>query len=239
MLSLSKLTSDRHEGRHCEVRFKESSVIYPDLLESKTLAQHSDTEILAHLLNLPEAIDRQKLADLLLEHYGSIAKILQTSPKKIIKQFELPSESLFPLLISIELSKRCLKQKLKSPQKLSNSRLTRSFLEMEFKTLQEEALLGLFLDAQNALIHSQILFQGGLCRTFIHPRIILKTCLEHSAPSLIIAHNHPSGNHKPSTADINMTNELKKALEYIEVRLVDHIIVSEKGCFSFAEHAMI
>ena len=81
--------------------------------------------------------------------------------------------------------------------------------------------------------------EGGITGTVADPRIILKKALEENAVSLILCHNHPSGNLKPSRADEDLTVKIKEAARYLDIKVMDHVIVSEEGYFSFADEGMM
>ena len=80
---------------------------------------------------------------------------------------------------------------------------------------------------------------GGITGTVADPRIILKRALEENAVSIILCHNHPSGSLKPSRADEMLTQKIKVAAQYFDIRVIDHIIVSEAGFFSFADEGLL
>ena len=97
----------------------------------------------------------------------------------------------------------------------------------------------LFLNTQNELIREEELFQGTLDRSTIYVRELMKKVLKYNAKSVILVHNHPSGSLKPSQSDIILTKKIKEIFENVEIRLLDHIIISEKGYFSFLEGGIL
>lgn len=96
-----------------------------------------------------------------------------------------------------------------------------------------------FLDSQNRLIAYQVMFTGTLTQTSVYPREVVRAALAHGAASVVLTHNHPSGNVQPSRADEHLTQTLKSALALIDVRVLDHIIVNNFESFSFAETGLI
>lgn len=96
-----------------------------------------------------------------------------------------------------------------------------------------------FLNRANRINHFEIVSEGGITGTVADPRLILKKALEEEAVSLILCHNHPSGNLKPSKADEELTVKIKEASRYFDIRVLDHIIVSDEGWFSFADEGML
>ena len=97
----------------------------------------------------------------------------------------------------------------------------------------------LLLDNSNKLIHKYQISKGGLTATLVDPRLIFKTALEHSATGVILTHNHPSGSLKASETDINITYKLKEAGDYLDIMVLDHIIVTESEYFSFRDERLL
>ena len=96
-----------------------------------------------------------------------------------------------------------------------------------------------FLNAQNEVIATKTLFEGTINEAPIYPRIIIQEALNHDAHSAMIAHNHPGGSIRPSSADIQITQKIKSALEVIQIKLFDHIIVAGENYYSFAEQGTL
>ncbi len=102
-----------------------------------------------------------------------------------------------------------------------------------------EIFFMLLLDNKHALIKSIELFRGTIDQSAVYPREIIKEALAHNASAVIFAHNHPSGIAEPSNSDKNITERLKSALELVDMRVLDHIIVGTRGCVSFAERGLL
>lgn len=133
---------------------------------------------------------------------------------------------------------RILKEQLKQPQSesLNSSSKVKDYFLMELGREEREVFCVMFLDAQNRLIDSEIMFYGTLTQTFIHPREVVKKALTHNAASVILAHNHPSGLSEPSEADILLTKSLTNALSVVDIKVLDHIIVAADKAYSFADN---
>ena len=110
-----------------------------------------------------------------------------------------------------------------------------AYLKEQFRDLSYEVFAVIFLNRANKIVHFEIISRGGITGTVADPRIILKLALHHGATSIIISHNHPSGNLQPSNADNEITKKIKMAAELIDVKLLDHIIVSEEGYYSYLD----
>lgn len=115
----------------------------------------------------------------------------------------------------------------------------RQYLQLKIAGLPHEVFGVLFLDAQNRLILFEEMFRGTLTQTSVYPREVLKQALALNAASVVLTHNHPSGNPEPSTADLNLTRTLRSALELVDVRVLDHFIVTRGGVLSLAERGLI
>lgn len=105
--------------------------------------------------------------------------------------------------------------------------------------LEHEEFWLLMLNRANRVLGKFKVSQGGLSGTVIDTRIILKKALDNLASSIIVCHNHPSGNIQPSDADVKITEKLKKASEMLEIKLLDHVIIADKSYFSFADEGLI
>lgn len=115
----------------------------------------------------------------------------------------------------------------------------RCFLTLRLGGLPHEEFGVMFLDSQNRLIAFESLFRGTLCETSVYPREVLLKALAHGARSVILAHNHPSGEASPSTADVRLTQSLKAALGLVDVRVLDHFIVTAQTSASMAEMGLV
>lgn len=109
------------------------------------------------------------------------------------------------------------------------------YLQTKIKDFAYEVFAVVFLNKSNKIIHFEIISRGGITGTIADPRIILKRALEENATGIVLCHNHPSGNLNPSKADIEITNKIKEATKFFDIKLMDHVIVSEEGYYSFAD----
>ena len=109
------------------------------------------------------------------------------------------------------------------------------YLKVMLKDYSCEVFAVVFLNRANKIKHFEIVSSGGISGTIADPRIILKRAIEQEAASLVLSHNHPSGNLKPSRADMLLTSKIKEAASYFDISVLDHIIVSDEGYYSFAD----
>lgn len=140
---------------------------------------------------------------------------------------------------ALELGRRRQKNVLKNKNYVRHSQDIAHFLQSRFRDLSHEVFAVLFLNRANRINHFEVISRGGITGTVADPRIILKKALESEAVSIILCHNHPSGSLKPSRADEEVTLKIKEAAGHLDIKVLDHIIVSEEGYFSFADEGMI
>jgi DNA repair protein RadC len=113
------------------------------------------------------------------------------------------------------------------------------YLRINLKDYTHEVFAVIYLNRANKINHFEIISKGGITGTVADPRIILKRALEEEATSIVLSHNHPSGNLHPSKADENLTYKIKDAAALLDIKLLDHIIVSDAGYFSFMDEGLL
>lgn len=116
---------------------------------------------------------------------------------------------------------------------------TKAFCRLKLGTARDEYFGCLFLDNQHRLLSFERLFRGTVAGAAVYPRVVVRRCLELNAAAVILAHNHPSGVMEPSNADTAITSKLVHALALIDVRVLDHVIVSAEGVLSMAESGLL
>ena len=134
-----------------------------------------------------------------------------------------------------ELDRRALGEQLASRDALNSPRAVQEYLRLTLSGLPNEVFHALFLDAQHRLIASDELFRGTLTQTSVYPREVVKHALRHNSAAVIFAHNHPSGIAEPSRADELLTQALKAALDLVDIKVLDHIVIAGNVAWSFAE----
>lgn len=143
------------------------------------------------------------------------------------------------ILAALELGKRRHNSDGLRKVAIHNSSDVADYLRTTLKDFPYEVFAVLFLNTANKIKHFEIISKGGLTGTIADPRIILKRALEQNATGIILSHNHPSGNLQPSQADEALTHKIKEAAKWMDIRLLDHIIVSNEGYYSFMEEGKI
>lgn len=153
-------------------------------------------------------------------------------------QYQVPDRKLVAIK---ELMVRAIGEEMRNqPITLNSPATVKDYLRLLLGGVQHEVFVVLFLDTQHRVIVSEEMFRGTLSQTSVYPREVVKRALMHNAAAVILAHNHPSGVNEPSQADQMLTNALKQALNLVDVRVLDHIIVADgNGTLSFAERGLI
>jgi len=202
----------------------------------------SDAELLAIFLRVgirgKSAVDLA--SELLASFGGDLATLGAASTKELACLPGIGPAKAAQLAASLELARRALAGPLKLKDALASPQAVRDWLRLYLGNLQHEVFVALWLDAQNRLIASEELFSGTLTQTSVYPREVVKRALAHNAGAVILAHNHPSGLAEPSRADEVLTSSLKQALALIDVKVLDHFIVTGNAApLSFAERGLI
>jgi DNA repair protein RadC len=139
----------------------------------------------------------------------------------------------------IDMARRILAGRYSRNTAISNPAEVKDYLITALGNQEQEVFAGMFLDQRHRLISFDILFYGTLGGTAVYPREVVKRAFLYNAAAIIFAHNHPSGVAEPSRADELLTKRLAEALQLIEVRVLDHIVVAGGGTVSFAERGLL
>ncbi len=211
-------------------------------LAQQGAAALSDAELLAIFLRVgvrgKSAVDLAR--ELLASFDGDLARLAAASTKDLARLPGIGPAKAAQLAATLELARRALAGSLKAKDTMASPQAVRDWLRLSLGNLQHEVFVALWLDAQNRLIASEELFRGTLTQTSVYPREVVKRALMHNAGAVILAHNHPSGLAEPSRADEVLTSSLKQALALIDVKLLDHFIVTGGAePLSFAERGLI
>lgn len=121
----------------------------------------------------------------------------------------------------------------------TSTQAARDWLKLKMAGLEREEFMVLYLNQQNQLISHETLFAGSISSTEVHPREVVKRALYFNAAAVLFAHNHPSGDITPSQADKTITQRLVQALQLVDIRVLDHLIVGGRQIYSFAEHGLL
>lgn len=209
-------------------------------LMKKGAAALSDAELLAIFLRV--GVKGKSAVDLgreLVDHFGSLAGLFSASEISLCAIKGMGAAKYVQLQAVLEMARRALDEKMKQTDAMNSPQAVRDYLRLTLARLPHEVFVSVFLTAQNRVIAVEELFRGTLTQTSVYPREIVKRALAHNAASVILAHNHPSGEPSPSAADRSLTKALADALALIDVRVLDHFIVAPGASMSFAEQGIL
>jgi len=200
----------------------------------------TDAELLALLLGsgIPGrgAVDLARGA---LAHFGSLGRLLLAAPAALEELPGLGRARAARVHAVVELAKRMLRERARHGPTLGSPPAVRDYLSLCLAERGHEVFVVLFLDARHRVIACEEMFRGTLTQTSVYPREVVKQALRHNCAAVILAHNHPSGAAEASRADEALTRALQGALALIDVRVLDHLIVTGPGCLSFAERGLL
>ena len=200
----------------------------------------SDAELLAIFLRtgVPgrTAVD---LARDLLNRFGSLRQMLVADKSSFCDMPGLGPAKYTQLQAVVEMARRHLFEELERGEGLTDPLQSKRYLQSRLRDLPHEVFACLFLDNRHRVIAFEELFRGTINGASVHPREVVKRALALNAAAMILAHNHPSGVAEPSQADRDLTRRLQQALELVEVRVLDHIVVGDGEPVGFAERGWI
>jgi len=203
-------------------------------------ASLADAELIALLLRTGlKGTSVLQLSQQLLTEFGGLTGLLQAEPDDLKRIKGLGPAKRAEMSAVLELARRSLAQELMQRPLFDSTTRVKEYLRLQIGGREHEVFVVLFLDAQNRLIRLEELFRGTLTQTSVYPREVLKRALELNAAAVVLAHNHPSGAAEPSRADEFLTQTLKSALGLIDVRVLDHLVVTRSEAVSFAERGLL
>ncbi len=200
----------------------------------------SNSELIAILIgsgtSKKSAVDVAK--ELLTRSKDDINELAKLSLKELMKTSGIGEARAVTIAAAMELGRR-----RKTVETLKNSVKTSAdiahFFMAQLQDKLHEVFAVAYLNRANKINHLEVISEGGITGTVADPRIILKKALEHNAVNIVLCHNHPSGSLKPSRADEMLTRKIKEAAVLLDMNVIDHIIVSEEGYYSFADEGIL
>lgn len=201
----------------------------------------SNSELLAIIINNgsreKSALDLAKeILKLGQDNLDELGKLSLTDLQKIKG---IGMAKAIAITAALELGRRRSGGELLQRTKVSSSIEIANYLRTILKDKSNEVFAVLFLNQANKIKSFKIMSKGGITGTVADPRVILKQALDEGATSLVLSHNHPSGNLNPSRADQELTQKIKQAASYFDIKILDHIIVSDEGHYSFSDEGLL
>ena len=200
----------------------------------------SDVELLASFIHsgnrTPAAVD---LAGRLLSRFGSLRQLFQADAELILAEKGIGVARIAIIRALPELARRYFEESLPTGRAIRSPSDTRAFLLAKMRHLGHELFCCLYLDNRHRILRFDELFRGTIDGTSVYPREVVKEALAVNAAAVILAHNHPSGVAEPSQADERISLRLKSALELVDIRLLDHLIIGDGTTTSLASRGLI
>jgi DNA repair protein RadC len=210
-------------------------------LRNKGAAQLSDSELLAILIR--EGTRNRTAIDLARELLklgrNDLNELGKLSVTDFMKVTGIGEAKAVIIAAALELGRRRQSFITLDKYVVKSSKEVAEYIRSMLRDYLHEVFGVIFLNQANKVKHYEIISKGGITGTVADPRIIFKKALAEDAVSIILFHNHPSGNLKPSRADIDLTEKIAQGGKLFDIRILDHIIVSEEGYFSFADEGLI
>lgn len=200
----------------------------------------SDAELLAIFLRTgvqgKTAVD---LAREILKHFGGLRELLGANFDNFCAFPGLGQAKFTQLQAVLELAHRHLGEQLQRGDALTDPAMTRQYLTTRLREYQYEVFACLFLDNRHRILGFEELFRGTINGASVHPREVVRHALDYNAAAVIFSHNHPSGIAEPSDADRSITRRLQEALELVDIRVLDHVIIGDGESVAFAERGWL
>jgi DNA repair protein RadC len=201
-------------------------------MEDMTTRNRSDVELLAAVLH-------PSVARRLLERFGSLRTLMHAETAEIVACPGVGAGILASVRALPELARRYFEESLPCGETIRSPTDTEAFLKARMRHLGHEVFCCLFLDNRHRVLRFEELFRGTIDGTSVYPREVVKEALAVNAAAVILAHNHPSGVAEPSQADERITRRLKSALDLVDIRLLDHLIIGDGRAASLASRGML
>ena len=200
----------------------------------------ADAELVALLLRTGRpGVSVLQMAHDMLSSFGGVRGLLHADHRDLEQVKGLGPAKRAEISAIVELARRSLAQELLARPVFEAPAAVKDYLRLQLGSRAHEVFAVLFLDAQHRLLALEELFRGTLTQTSVYPREVVKRALELQAAAVILAHNHPSGVAEPSRADEVLTQTLRSALALVDVRVLDHFVVTPVAVSSFAERGLL
>lgn len=203
------------------------------------LAGFTDAEILELLLSFgTPRTDCKEPARELLAKFGDLAAVLEAPIVQLQEIRGVGPKNSFAISFIQAVAGRYLKQRIRGKRYLHSSAEVRQYLEHSMRGLKREVLSVIYLDASHAILASEVVAEGTINVNTVYPRELVQRAINNHAAALVIAHNHPSGALRPSPQDLSLTKNLYLICSYLQIQLLDHVIVGD-GVYSFADNGLM
>ena len=205
-----------------------------EMLLEKGAEYVSDAGLIAVLLRSgTKGKDAVSLSRELIQTFGGLRGLLNASQTDLKKIKGLGPAKIAQLMAAIEITKRQLKEEIVGKNYVKSADDVLKYLTLKLQDKKKEFCKVIYLDNANAILSIEEISKGTIDQTHVYPREIIKKAFELHARALIFVHNHPSGNFQPSQYDKEVTRKLISACQTVDIKILDHLIISPEGYFSF------
>jgi len=224
-------SGDIHQGHRSRLREK---------FIKSGLAGFHDYEIVELLLSLgTPRKDCKQQAKEAIKRFKTLRGVLEAPPQELQQIDEIGPRNAFGIKLVQEVAREFLKEKIIDKSVYKSAQEIFDYLYHSMRDLKKEVFKAIYLNSQNQIIDTADLFKGTVNSSVISPREVIESAIKHNAVSLILVHNHPSGNPEPSTHDKEVTRDLVYAGCIMQIKVLDHIIIGDNTYFSFAGEGLI
>jgi DNA repair protein RadC len=210
-------------------------------LVSKGRQALSDAELLAILLSSGNRDETavQLAQRILKENKNSINELAKLQLNDLKKYKGVGEAKAVAIAAALEIGRRRTDEPVEEKIKITSSKAAYTILRSKLSDLPHEEFWVIFMSRSNSVIKTECISKGGVTGTVVDARLILKPAIENLASGIILAHNHPSGNLRPSQDDIGLTKKIKEAAKLIDISLQDHLIIGDQAYYSFADEGIL
>ncbi|WP_027379453.1 RadC family protein [Chryseobacterium daeguense] len=201
----------------------------------------SDSELLAIIMGSGSRDETavELARRILISVNNSWHQLSLLSVKELMKFKGVGEVKAISIATALEIGRRRASQEIPEKPVISSSNGAYQILKTHLSDLRTEEFWAIFLNQSNKVVHLAQLTQGGINQSIVDVRILFKTALDHFSTGIIIAHNHPSGNLKPSREDIDITQKIKAAGVTLNIQVLDHLIITQNSYFSFSDEGLL
>ncbi|WP_295795140.1 DNA repair protein RadC [Mucilaginibacter sp.] len=199
----------------------------------------TDAELIAILIGSGSRNETAvELSKRILHHYeNDLNKLGKASIAELSKFKGIGEAKAISIIAALEIGRRRNDTDSPDPEHIGSSRDAYNIMKRHFIDLKHEEFWIMLTSRSSKLIAKELISRGGLSETSVDPKIIFGMALQHQASNIFLFHNHPSGNLSPSHQDIHLTKKLAEAGKLLDIRILDHLIITDKGFYSLADEA--
>ncbi|MBW1650118.1 MAG: DNA repair protein RadC [Deltaproteobacteria bacterium] len=223
------MSSSRHKGEGHRERLR-------DKFLQNGLTGFADYEVIELLLTLgTPRKDCKQSAKQALAKFKTLPGVIEAADSELFEINGIGKKNIFGIKLIKAAANRYLKERLKGKNAIKSAEDLFDYLYFNLRHKDKEYCLAIYLDIKNNILNTETISEGSIGINHVYPREIVKAAIKNKAASVILVHNHPSGEPEPSQSDINITKKIVSALKTVDIKLLDHIIIGTGKYYSFAD----